>query len=140
MCKYSFVDLPKFLGSTYPTTVTCAPYTVNSGRTTVTRTTVATQAILGIRRSDGKIQLLLSSIDAGRTNVGYYIVYNGSDPNATVFNSDAEANTYLNTQFSATPSKLYADHSTEDVTVRYSNLRLATWAAESLRKRGLCSA
>lgn len=123
MCppSYKYLDDTKVLGPDLPRAVNCDP--LNG------KNTLPAIAFVGQRKSDGKYQLLLTNTSTGRTNIGYYIVYNGSDPTATTFSTTAEVNDYLNTTYvSSPPSKLFDSHNNnEDVTAIYAPLVQATF-------------
>lgn len=116
------------LGPNYPTTVFCDQYQYTGFRKSVSSNYLSALAIIATRKSDGKLQLLMSNNSNVNTNIGYYIVYNGNDPAATSFATESAVNDYLNTPYIADPpSKQYADHSKEDVSAVYSSLKLATF-------------
>lgn len=133
---YKYLDEARILGPSVPETVNCDSYTSSTNNGTLTSTTLPAVACIGQRTSDGKYQLLMSNTTPNRTHVGYYIVYNGSDPTATVFSTVTQANDYLNTNYVTSPaSKLFDDHSSEDVKTVYSSVVAATFYDSSYSRR-----
>ena len=133
---YKYLDDARILGPSIPEAVNCDPYTYSTQTGTLTSTSLPAVACIGQRTSDGKYQLLMSNTTPDRTHVGYYIVYNGSDPTATVFSTVAQANEYLNTNYvSSPPSKLFDDHSSDDVKTAYSSVVPATFYESSYSRR-----
>ena len=120
------------LGPSYPINVDCRPYTLGP----YNYSTTPVSPIIGKRLSDGKLQLLLTSKDSNRSEVGYYLVYTGTDPTQTTFDTVDEVNKFLNTDFIASPpSKSYDNHRSTDVTTVYSNLQNATFSLSLYTKK-----
>lgn len=135
MCRgpTQFLDDARILGPSIPNSVRCDPYTYSNGNGgTVTAISIPAQACIGQRTSDGKYQLLMTNLSINRTHIGYFIVYNGSDPTATVFSSVAEVNDYLNANFvTSPPSKLFDSHISEDVKTTYTSIIAASFYPSS---------